>query len=395
MLSALAFNLLLVVTAAASAAAVMIISRDHLYAYEYSQAGARAISARVERLNGELIQLDFDRQRQWDDLVAMELMAGDVAAARGFLLSGAGMLPARIGNSLDRAANDAEREVMALELLTPGTRGRYESMVPLLGRRAATTTAQPLNPGSVESLGDTQDFELMARALLAEPETDALQFILTGFSMGLGGDASQRLIDGAAALLLASRRPDYPQSLREEVDALFGAAMPIEAFRDAALASASAERAGDFANAAAAFTASVNAERAADARAALNEIGATSEAITVLSASNLLTHATTLGELPRLRLLAQASGDRAAAAAKRLPRDGRLLEAARGELTVTRDLAIALTVAGLSLLGLIGIVVFKLYQLGRRMWLRAQEEEYGSELVDLGGSVGASNWRPL
>ena len=83
----------------------MIIARDHLYAYEYSEAGARLIAARVEKLNADLIQLDFDRQRQWDDLVAMELMARDIAAARGFLLSARSMLPAaRPPSSINRCA---------------------------------------------------------------------------------------------------------------------------------------------------------------------------------------------------------------------------------------------------------------------------------------------------
>jgi hypothetical protein len=50
-------------------------------------------------------------------------------------------------------------------------------------------------------------------------------------------------------------------------------------------------------------------------------------------------------------------------------------------------------VAGLALAGLLVIVGFKAYQLGRRVWLRMQDEEYGAELVDMGG--GASNWRPL
>ena len=52
--------------------------------------------------------------------------------------------------------------------------------------------------------------------------------------------------------------------------------------------------------------------------------------------------------------------------------------------------------AGLALAGLIGIVGFKAYQYGRRVWLRMQSEDdddtyAGGELVD----IGASNWRPL
>ncbi len=392
---ALAFNFCMLVLPVSAAVALLVVARDHLYAYEYSEAGARAISARVERLNGELIQLDFDRVRQWDDLVALELMAGDVAAARGFLLSGGGMLPQRSARILNRSDNDAEREVAALELLSPGTRSRYESTVPLLSRRAASGTAEQRMPNPPVTLGDPQDFELMARALLAEPETDALQFVLTGFSLGLAGDASTTLVNGAAALLLASRRPDYPTGLQADVTTVLGAAAPLDEFRANALATAEGDAAGRYENVAAAFRAAVDPEAAAQARAMLLEIGAMTEATSVSAAADLLMHAGAARDLPRLRLLAQTAGERAAAAAKRLPRDGRLLSASRGQLTMNRDLAIALFITLLALAGLIAIAGYKVYQAARPLWRSAyDDEDYGGELVDLGG-IGASNWRPL
>jgi hypothetical protein len=278
----------------------------------------------------------------------------------------------------------------ALQLLTPGTRSRYESTVPLLSRRSSSGVAQARQ--SAPSLADPQDFELLARAVLAEPETDPLQFILTGVSMGLAGEINTEMSQGAAVLLAASRRDDYPHALADDVRSLFGQAVSITAFRDAALAAESPQAAGDYAHASAAFTAAVNAERAARARAVLNDIGDMSEAISPAAAVALLTHATTLGDLPKLRLLAQAAGDRVAAAAKRLPRDGRLLEAARGELTINRDLAIALAVAAAALAGLIFIVGFRLFQSLRGAWLQLQDDDdYGGELVD----IRTNNWRPL
>jgi hypothetical protein len=407
-LIALAFNLCLVLLPVSGAFALLIVARDHLYDYEYSEASARPIRARVERLNGDLIQLDFDRLRQWDDLVALELMGDDVEAARGFLLSGGGMLPDRMAGLLNRSQNDAEREAAALELLSPGTRSRYESIVPLLSRRAASGTPEQRVREPV-NLGDQQDFELMARALLTEPETDRLQFILTGIGLGLAGEPDGRLMQGAAAVLVASRRPDYPVGLQSDVAAILNAAVPIDDFRTAALASAEGEAAGNYANAAAAFSAAVKRDEMDRVRALLHEIGAMAQAISVSAAADLMMHAGSARDLPRLRLLAQAAGDRAAAAAKRLPRDGRLLAAARGDLTMNRDLMIALSVALLALLGLIAIVAFKVYQAARPLWqgeYADDEDDYGGELVDLGGvggsmsggigsSVGANNWRPL
>lgn len=391
-LSALAFNLCLLLLPLASAAALLIIARDRLYAYEYSEAGARAVAARVERLNGELIQLDFDRQNQWDDLVAMELMADDVAAARGFLLSARGMLPGRALGQLNRrlsaGASDAEIEFATLEMLTPGTRARYEATVPLLSRRAASGAVAPrLAPPP--TLGSAEDFELMARALLAEPETDSLQFVLTGFSLGLAGELSPRALRGAAALLGASRRDDYPLGLEADIDALFTQAAPLAPFRQAALAGASGEDSGAFANASAAFHATVNPRYVVSAEAVLEAVGAMSEATSHDAAVALLTHAANLRDLPKLRLVAQAAGNRAAAAAKRLQRDGRLLGAARGELTMTRDLAAAIAFAALALAGLVFIVLLKAFAAGRALWRRFRDDDYAGELVE----IGASSWR--
>lgn len=387
-IGALVFNVCMLVLAVASAFAVLIIGRDHLYAYEYSEAGARVISARVEELNAELIQLDFDRYRQWDDLIALELMTGDIAAARGFMLSGREMLPPRYANVLRRTNDDAGMELAGLELLTPGTRARYEERVPLLSRRAESVAAvtERVTPNFV---GDADDFELMARALIAEPSTDTLQFILTGFSLGLAGDFGPEATTGAVALLIASRRTDYPAAFGAEIETLLNEALPVEAFRTAAMASS--EDPGAFANAAAAFRSVANTARAEQVREALAALGAMSDATSPSAAVDFITHATALRDLPRLRLVAQAAGERAASAAKRLPRDGRLLEAARGDLRITRELAIALAAAGAALAGLLLILGIKGYQAGRRIWRRMQDDDYGSELVD----IGASNWRPL
>ena len=393
-LNALAFNFCLVLLALASATALGVVARDQLYAYEYSEAGARAIGRRVERLNSDLIQLDFDRQNQWDDLVAMELMARDVAAARGFLLSARAMLPSRAANQISRVApanaSDAEVELAALEALTPGTRGRYETTVPLLSRRAASGAAVTRVPDA-PTPGDPRDFELIARALIADPSTGSLQFILTGFSLGLAGEFTPRAARGAEALIEASRRDDYPSAFGVEVADLISASVPTEGFRVAARASAQGEAIGAYDNVAAAFRSAVNPGRAARVREMLEEIGAMSEASSHDTAVALITHAGQVRDLPKLRLIAQSAGDRVAAAAKRLQRDGRLLRAAHGELTFTRDLAAAVAVAAAALAGLIFMVSFKAYQAGRRVWLRLRDDDdLEGELVDL-----SSNWRPL
>lgn len=389
-LSALAFNVCLLLLPLAAAVALIVIGRDQLYAYEYSDAGARVIAQRVARLNGDLIQLDFDRQNQWDDLVAMELRGNDINAARGFLLSGEGMLPPSAARVLTQSdASDAELEVAALQLLSPSTRARYVAAGPLLSDRA-NPTADVTPPDAV---GDAGDFELMARALLTAPETDTLQFVLTGYGLGLSGDLSPRMARGAVALLDASRREDYPPTLAAEISALLRESMPTAAFRDGARARANGGDAGALTNVSAAFREAIEPEKAAQVRALLDDIGAISEATSRGAAATLLTHATSVRDMPRLTLVAQAAGDRAAAAAKRLPRDGRLLDAAGGQLTMTRDLTIALTVAGGALLVMVLIVLMKLAQAAFGLWRRFREddEDYGGDLVE----ISSNNWRPL
>ena len=56
MWTGLVFNLCLFLLPLAAATGIFVINRDHLYAYESSEANARAIVDRVEKLNASLIQ---------------------------------------------------------------------------------------------------------------------------------------------------------------------------------------------------------------------------------------------------------------------------------------------------------------------------------------------------
>ncbi|GAN00263.1 hypothetical protein U91I_03928 [alpha proteobacterium U9-1i] len=397
MLTALVFNICLVLLPAAAAAGLYVTARDHLYAYQYSDAGARAVRTRIEARLGDLIMLDFDRQRQWEDLIGMELTAGDVAAARGFLLSAREMLPRRDANLIERRlrsnATDADIELATLELLAPSARARYEGTVPLLSRRAASGVATDA-PQQVLMLGDQADFELLAGALLADPTTDPTHLVLTGFGLGLAGELTPQQRAGASALAIASRRQDYPSDFAESMADLLATAVPPAALRAAALANAEGGQAGAFDNLAAAFRGAVDQARLPSALAALDEIGAMSAATSQATAALLLTHGHSIRDLPRLRLIAQAGGDRAAAAAKRLPHDTELAEVARGELDVTRDLATAIAVAGIAAAGLLLCVVFMLMQVFSRLLARMRDDADGAELVETFAG-GGGRFRPL
>jgi hypothetical protein len=92
-------------------------------------------------------------------------------------------------------------------------------------------------------------------------------------------------------------------------------------------------------------------------------------------------------------LIAVAAGDRATAASKRLPRDGRLLETARGELRFNAQLIAALAGVVIAFAGLASVIVFKVVKLirGRFSPHAVVEDEYGHELIDL----SSRTWRPL
>lgn len=395
MLSALVFNLCLLLLPAAGASAFFVVGRDQLYAYELSPAGQQAVRHRVERLAGDLIQLDFDRHQQWDDLVAMQLMNHDVAAARGFLLSARRMLPPQDANQLDHRvradAPDAEIELAALDLLTPGTRARYEAIVPLLARRSASGAGDRLEPGRVSVLGDQRDFEMLAQAMLQQPDSDPVHLLLTGLGLGLGGDFTPRMADGASALIVASRRQDYPSALGEEIRALAGAAISAERFRTEAVRLANGADAGAYPNSAAAFRAAIAPDRLAAVKSVLDQIGVMSNATSNAGASVLLTHARNLRDIPRLRLVAQAAGDRAIAVAKGVTRDGALAVAARGELTFSRDLTMFMGAAGLALAALFVFAGLAIMHMGQRVWAHFAEDPDGGELVE--SFRGA--WTPL
>ncbi|MBS0384100.1 MAG: hypothetical protein JSS00_01975, partial [Proteobacteria bacterium] len=205
---------------------------------------------------------------------------------------------------------------------------------------------------------------------------------------GLGGGLTPQMTEGAAVLMTAVRRDDYPQNFGVQMQALVDSALHIEDFRRAAMTRAEGNDAGIWAISAPAFAVALDQGRVEAVKTALDRIGAMSAAASRNGAVALLSHAQSLRDIPRLLLIAQSSRDRAAAAAKRLPRDGRLLTAAHGDLKMTRDLTLALAVAGLALLGAILSAFVVVYRIARRILSRLRDEDQAGELIDLGGVRG-------
>lgn len=390
--SALLFNVCVVLLPMAAATACFLITRDQLYSYVYTPNSARAVRARVERLSGSLIQVEFDRRSQWDDLVAMELGKNDATSARGFLLSARGMLPSREADQINANAphgDDASIELAALNLLSGPTRARYQASVPLLSRPNAATAHRAAD--DIAALGAPRDFELLAAPMITGANPDPMHFVLNGFGLGLGGEFTPRMAEGAAALIEASRRDDFPPALAQQFSDLVGAAVPIERFRaEAAQRVTRNVDPSSYPVAAPAFRAALDPAKAQAAKAMLDQIGEMSDATTDSGAALLLTHARNLQDLPRLRLIALAAGDRAVAAAKELPRDGRLARAAQGALAFTKDLTFTFFIAALAGIGLAFAAFGAAFQALRNAVRRVDDDiNGGSDLVNF------QSFRPL
>ncbi|HVZ99076.1 MAG TPA: hypothetical protein VG841_02040 [Caulobacterales bacterium] len=381
--SAFLFNICLALLPMASAFAIVAVQRDNLYTYESTPSLAQDVRARIERIAGGLIPLDFDRRRQWDDMVAIELVKGDVSAARGFVLSARAMLPSRDADQLNRAlhsgASDADIELAALDFLTPGTRARYESAVPLLSRRSASGLATTRAAERPAPLGDARDFELLAGAMMGDADSDPLHFTLTGLGLGLGGALTPRMQAGASALIAAGRDPNFGGQFAQEITDLVASAAPADKFRAEAL---SRVRGGAdpaaFPVASAAFRAAVDAHGLNAVKALLDQIGRMSEASSPSGAALLLTHARSMRDLPRLLLIAEAGGDRATAVAKNAPHDGRLPGAAHGVLKFSGDLISMLGVIALAVIGLMFAASATSVEAFRRAWRNVHADMYAT-----------------
>ena len=355
---ALAFNLCLLALPIAGASAFFLIQTEGLYSYPREGAALADVRDAVEREAGDLILLDFDRTRQWNEIVALELSQGDTAVARGFVLSAPHMLPRRDGQALRQEvgqnASDAEMELAALNILTPSTRGRYEASMPLLSE------SEPVAPPALaeDALGDAGEFERLSAAVLADQNVDPLHFTLLGLSLGMGPEISTSAKIGAVILVAASRRGDFPDEVNEDFTRMARAALPLDAFRSAAFARADASedaQAADYAIASQAFSDSLGQARLAPLLRALENIGDMTHYISASSAALLLTHARDADDMPRLLQVTAAAGDRAVAVAKHASPDGSLASAAQSHLQLTSGLIVALGCAFAATIGVIGL----------------------------------------
>lgn len=339
------FNLCAVVALIAGFFAVETVVKNHLYSYEASDAARDRTRAALDRLAARVFPRDGDRLQNWDDLIAGSLMQNDIPGARGLILFGRAVLSPEDVSRLNRAAaghtTDADLEAAGLTLLTPGTRARYEALVPLLARSGGE---RPTGGRAFVLSGDLQSFDEAARADIRDAAPDHLGFVLTGVSVLRSGVAPAQVMTGASIVQagIAARR--LTPAFLDDLQAGAAAALPRARFR---MIAASLD--GAYADA---FRAALDPAALARLEITLQEIGAMADAAGPQLALALLRQARDSGDLRKLRLLAETNPDRAAALANLAPVDGAVANSARGALKLTTKLVALLACVALAFVGM-------------------------------------------
>lgn len=314
-LAGLAFNAAMAAMPVAAAGLATTILEEQAYAHHVSDATLRATRARVEAATAALIRDGGgDRTLAWSGAVSRELVDGDVAAAQGILLSASAALPAPLASRLQAQippkADDLAIAAAAASFLSPDVAAHYRAAAEGYGGRAATPMV----------LGDTRDLAAQARAWVAGDPVDRTAFLLAGIAMSLpqsepvAATARTRMQSGAAVLRAAKRAAALSPAFLAELEARLAVAARSETLEPALAEAVAAEVAGAdlAAGVLAAFRRSLSIPEALALGHELEAIGAIAEATSPATLVRLMPLASSAGDLPALRLLTLAAGDRAA-----------------------------------------------------------------------------------
>ncbi|MGE0828115.1 MAG: hypothetical protein AB7O04_02040, partial [Hyphomonadaceae bacterium] len=358
-------NLCLALLPFASAEIAITFSDAGVYRYDPTPEARRATRAEIEHLAERLIPANADRRRAWEELIARELREGDPHAARGFALAAPRLLGPidriRLAQHINAKSSDAEITAAAAALLSNETR---ESFSLAAAYMAGNDAAAARNPAAFLVEGRASDFAAQARAWLSGRDRDHLSLVLTGIGAALDGQIGANIALGASALKDARRAGRLRPAFAARLEDLAEAAFPSEQLRAGLSPSLSdpATLANESRAAARAFSDAMVRARFSDFANALFEIGEMAAATSSRGAGRLLAQADALSDLPRLRLAAQAGGDRAVAVAKRLPEGAPLAQTAHGTLYWSQSLALKFAALIALMLGMIAATLISLAQ---------------------------------
>ncbi|MEO0466685.1 MAG: hypothetical protein AAF216_09095 [Pseudomonadota bacterium] len=311
-----------------------------------------------------------ERRAYWADLVDLQLRERNLAAARGVLLAAPQMLDERDRTAVEKAApqtvpfgtEDEQLVGAALLFLSNDVRVRYENL-----RRPPVVPAFSLNddseansdvPGTPASgtlietasanssgfsvLGTFADLVGLSREWIMEPpETaDSTQLRLTG--LGLIADSIEtptdvNLAEAASLLKAADRARRLDDDYRARMIRLLNGAVPESSLRPGLeTALQQLQTTGEQSELVrAAFESTIVAEAVPPLLADVAQINEIVNAVGAVPTLSLLEHVRGQTDLRRMRLLAEAGGDRTVAL-EVLAGDG-VLDAARTGIELSRE----------------------------------------------------------
>jgi len=372
-LTALVFNLSLVALPFMAAALYQTVSSGNLIDYTPTKATKastlRALNAEASRFGrpGE------DRKLTWNNLIAREMGEGDVAAARGFALIAPALLrggdAAKIARQAPATGGDHAYLEAAVPLIEPSyARQRFRSLI-----NAGAGSA------SFDVLGDANETAASALRWRSGEAVDYMLFALGGATLGAPDAPTDDLRLGASVVKIAKNGARLSPEFAAALDAEVAAAIPAEKLRSEldAVFQNRENIVDEGAAAALAFHRAKEPEAWSRLADDLRLIGAAARATSPLGAAQLLGHARTSRDLERLRLLAEATGERAVAVGKRTP-DRLVLKSARGAIRWTDRLISDIGWTLLAALGLLHSTHVAMLGALRREWEGADDGGEGA-----------------
>jgi hypothetical protein len=370
-LTGLVFNISLIALPFMGAALWQTVSSGNLIDYAPSPATRGATQRALKAEAARFVRAGEDRRMTWNNLIARELGEGDIAAARGFALSAPAILRGSDSAQIQRLvpANGSDRDYLnaAIPLIEPSyARQRFRSVI-----GSGENTA-------FDMLGDAQETAAIAQRWRNGESVDYVLFALGGATLGAPDAAPDDVRLGASVLKIAKNGARLSPEYAARLDAEVAAAVPPDRLRSEldAIFQNRENIVDEGAAAALAFVRARQPEAWSRLADDLRQIGAMARATSPPGAAQLLAHARTSRDLERLRLLADATGERAVAVAKRSP-DRLILKSARGAIRWTDDLIADIGWTLLATLGLLLTTHAAVFGALRQAWDRGETEDHG------------------
>jgi hypothetical protein len=325
---ALAFNLALFGGAVAAARLAQTVIDLRVYDYLPAPAAMAATRRALEHAIAAAGPADQTKSARWNGLVAAQVQAGDLSAARGVVLAAPAALPgddaANLRDVLPEGATDSAVIAAASGFLQDDVRNSFRLL-------AETAPSQTPQQGAVFALVSADDLARAAADFAAAaPDTDPTDLVLSAIGPVL--PAAPEAVRGATIVRAALRTGQLAPALQSALRVAAEDATPQLALRGAlgpALAAAPEERTNQTS---AAFNRVLQERPYLELHRALFEIGVLNDYAGAATTALLLRHAQTVNDLSKLDLIARSGGDLAIAAAKILPPGKTLLATARGTL---------------------------------------------------------------